>query len=67
MTADGSKGRGRPRELDGRKDVCVTLDGATLARIQAWCESLGLTRSEAVRYLISLAPEPKQQKRKGER
>lgn len=60
MTPHGGrrKGAGRPRELCGRHPLRVNLDAATVDKLQAWCDSLGLTRSEAVRYLIRVAPDP---------
>ena len=55
----GRCGAGRPRTLDGRKAVCVTLDRQTLARLTAWADSLGVSRSEALRYLLHQTPQPK--------
>lgn len=55
----GRCGAGRPRTLDGRRAVCVTLDRAALARLTAWADSLGVSRSAALRYLLEQAPQPK--------
>ena len=66
MPGGKRKGSGRPRELEGRQDICVTLDAPSLARLSRWCDTLGLSRSEALRLMIARAREPKPRKRKGE-
>ncbi len=60
-------GSGRKPKIQGRQDVTVTLDQPSMDILTRWCDSLGVTRSEALRHLISLAPEPGPKKRKGER
>jgi hypothetical protein len=52
-------GAGRRRALRGCRAVSVTLDQPTLAKLDAWCEALGVTRSQALRILICAAPQPK--------
>lgn len=49
---------GRRKELRDSRVVSVLMDASTLAKLRAWCDRLGLTRSEVVRYLIRTAPEP---------
>lgn len=50
---------GRPRQLEGRTAICATLDRATLARLDTWAEVLGVSRSEALRYLIQQSTQPR--------
>ena len=59
--------RGRKNFLGESERVTVRLDEASLARLGQWCRSLGLTRSQAVRYLLTSAPHPKARRRKGEK
>lgn len=54
------KGAGRPRELDGRVQLAVTLDAPTLAILDDICETLNLTRSAALRHVLAISPLPKQ-------
>lgn len=60
-------GSGRKPTVVGRRDITVTLDADSYGRLEAWAKALGLSRSETLRHLLARTPEPKKDKRKGER
>jgi len=52
------EGSGRRRRLCGCRAISVTLDSDSISKLDAWCDSTGLTRSAQLRALLRRVPEP---------
>jgi hypothetical protein len=54
-TGEVKRGRGRPRELEGRHDFTISVDVETMDAIEQLAEAKQLTLSAVVRLLIRQA------------
>jgi hypothetical protein len=52
-------GSGRRPQLVGPVKITFVIEASTLDKIDQWCQTLGLTRSEAIRVLLEQVPRPK--------